>query len=108
MMTRLSVGLLALGLLLGGTGRVQAAIAFTFPDPATGQSSVTGNDGFRFTPTVEIVITALGYYDRDQNGLTLDHGVAIFDVATQLPLEMTTVGPGTNNLVDLFQYVPIT
>jgi hypothetical protein len=82
------------------------SIAFTFQDPPVGTISTQGNDGFRFQPNSDIRVTALGYYDRDQDGLALTHAVGIFDVATQTLLASTNVGPGAA-LDGLFRYSPI-
>ena len=81
-------------------------IGFTFPDPDTGLPAGAGTDGFRFTPNVAINVTALGYYDRDQNGLTLTHPVAIYAAATQALLVERDVGPGAF-LDGLFRWVSI-
>lgn len=81
--------------------------AFSFTDPASGAMSRTFTDGFRFTPTVSILVTSLGYYDRDQNGLTLNHPVAMYATATQSQLALVTAG-STATLNGLFRYVPIT
>ena len=67
---------------------------------------MTGNDGFQFQPNVDILVTALGYYDRDQEGLALTHAVGIYDVSSQSLLATTTVGPGST-LDGLFRYTAI-
>ena len=81
--------------------------AFTFQDPVSGTVSVTGNDGFKFQPNVDILVTALGYYDRDQDGLALTHPIAIFDADSQSLLATTTVGLGSS-LDGSFRYSLIT
>lgn len=103
--TRQGLAGLAVGLLLLSAAQPVRAgiIAFTFPDPREGPASVTGNDGFQFQPTLPIQVTSLGYYDRFQDGLTLIHPVAIFDVATKTILAVTDVGPGST-LEGLFRY----
>jgi len=67
--------------------------AFHFTDPPAGQVSVQGNDAFEFTPTQNLLVTALGYYDRNQDGLALQHQVAIYAVATDTQLAVATLGP---------------
>jgi hypothetical protein len=88
---------------------VTASTAYSFPDPFSGTVSVTGNDGFGFQANIDIYVTALGYYDRDQDGLTLLHPVAIYeyDDLAITQLMMTTVGPGSF-LSGLFRYNSIT
>jgi hypothetical protein len=84
---------------------LKASTAFTFPDPATGTSSAVGTDGFEFQPGMDILVTALGYYDRNQDGLTLNHQVAIYDVASNAQLVLTTIGPSSGSFLSgLFQY----
>ena len=80
--------------------------AFQFPEPAPLMRSVTGTDGFRFTPNVNIIVTALGYYDAHQDGLTLQHPVAIYDYDSQTMLTSATVGPAS--LLDgSFRFEPV-
>lgn len=94
--------------LMGATQSAQAAtIAFAFNDPSSGAASAQGNDGFRFQPTAAIQVTSLGYYDRNQDGLTLNHQVGIYDFLTQTLLASTTVGAGST-LDGLFRYNAIT
>jgi hypothetical protein len=87
---------------------LKASTAFLFPDPATGTSSAVGTDGFEFRPDTDILVTALGYYDRNQDGLTLAHPVAIYDMNSGSQLALTIVGPGSgSSLLGLFQYKTI-
>jgi hypothetical protein len=89
-------------------GPLKASTAFIFPDPATGTSSAVGTDGFEFQPGTDILVTALGYYDRNQDGLTLAHPVAIYDMNSGSQLALTIVGPGSgSSLLGLFQYKTI-
>jgi hypothetical protein len=95
-------------MVLGAAAKLPATtIAFTFVNPPTGTTSSLGNDGFRFTPNVTIWVTALGYYDRNQDGLTLQHPVAIFDLTTTNQVAAATAGPGST-LSGLFRYTAIT
>jgi len=95
-------------LLLGTATQLCASTtAFTFVDPPTGTNSALGNDGLRFTPSMGMLVTALGYYDRNQDGLALQHSVAIYDLATQKQIVSATVGPGAT-LSGLFRYQAVT
>lgn len=85
----------------------RATFFVNFTDPAVGANSLQGNDGFRFQSSAPILVTALGYYDRNQDGLTLSHPVGIYDTATQVLLAQTTVGP-SSSLDGLFRYNAIT
>ena len=92
--------------------------AFTFDDPllpCAGENDIGcgapsdpsgGVDGFQFRPSVDIRITDLGYYDRDQDGVTLVHPVGIFDFDTQTELARVDVDD-TSFLDGLFRYSPI-
>src|SRR5215471_16771804 len=102
---------LALALLGGAvlSRPLSAGTAFLFPDPANGTAASTGTDGFEFQPNTDILVTALGYYDRDQDGLSLRHQLAIYDMSTGNQLASTAVGNGSGGyLLGLFQYNDIT
>ncbi len=81
--------------------------AFQFPEPPPLMQSVTGSDGFRFTPTININVTALGYYDANQDGLALAHPVAIYQYDTQTQLALATVDQAST-LEGSFRWAPIT
>jgi hypothetical protein len=94
---RIPLHLLSLWLVLAATASAGAdTIAFTlvneFPSPS-GAGGTT--DGFQFTPTTGLQLTALGYYDQGKDGLTLVHPVTLFDFNTQTALASTNVGPGS-------------
>ena len=116
-MTRSFVLFLAVFLALTSTRAAQAqTIAFTFDDPLlqcpgendTGCAapSATGVDGFKFRPTADIQVTDLGYYDHDQDGVTLVHPVGIFDFDSQT--ELASVDVDAASFLDgVFRYSPI-
>jgi hypothetical protein len=80
---------------------------FDFPAPATASSTERGTDGFRFTPNVNIEVTALGYYDHNQDGFTSGfHPVAIYDFVTKVQLAKVSV-QSTSPLDGLFRYAEI-
>jgi hypothetical protein len=47
--------------------------------------------GWRFEPTVDIEVSALGFYDEGRNGLRSPHRAAIFDTADRKVIVETTV-----------------
>jgi len=101
----LAVGFLMVVLALAGAGSASAAaIDFTSPtvDFTNGQWSL----GFEFNVTTAYNVTALGFYDDLQNGLTESHDVGIYDSAGNL-LISGTVAPG-DSLVGWFRYVSVT
>jgi len=92
-------------------------------DTFTGASlSVLGTDSFdrnntfglRFTPTMDIDVTALGYFDAASlpsgtgAGLSQSHQVGIYRVADQVLVASNTIPAGTNaTLSGNFRYVPL-
>ena len=100
-------------------------IAFTPSGQEIVPGEPSGNDALFFTPTVDITVTALGYYD----GVTYPHGVGLYEVtsvvgnptdysgsvsgvsgATTLTsisgtqLAYTSIAPGVGSLVNGFRY----
>lgn len=66
--------------------------AITYPSQAaTTQGFHAGGDGWRFKPTVDIEVSALGFYDEGQDGLRSPHRAAIFDTADKKAVVETTV-----------------
>jgi hypothetical protein len=64
--------------------------AFVFSEPGKGITTA-GTDGFQFTPLVDVVVTSLGYYDRDNDGLENVHPVALFHARTGQQLAFVRV-----------------
>ena len=76
----------------------QAETPVTYPTAAAsfpaqrGSADVgEGSFGWTFTPTVDIEVTHLGYFDDSGDGLLNPHPVAIFDTATKQLLVEATV-----------------
>lgn len=84
--------------------------AFTFDDipfdPQTVLETTSGVDGIRFQTSLDIQVTDLGFYDRDQDGLAYEHPVGIYDFDTRELLVSTTVD-SASELAGLFRYSPI-
>ena len=78
------------------------ALFMTVPETVF-QYTQYGNDGFIFTPTSNLMVTALDYYVSpfSDNSLNDSHGVGIYDVtgSHSAPLVQTVIGPGTGTLV---------
>lgn len=83
-------------------------VAFENPGSITSDIG-NGNDGIRFTPTQDIIVTALGVFDVGGDGLNFAHDLGIYDYSTQMLLSgSVTVGPGSGaTLVDNFRYMSI-
>jgi hypothetical protein len=54
---------------------------------------VTGTDGWIFRSTVDIEVTALGFYDDGRDGLVGPHRTAIFDTSDKTPIVSATIQP---------------
>ena len=79
-----------------------AITSFNLPSIFVGGDFVVG---YQFTATDNQNVTALGYYDQDQNGLAVSHNVGIYDIAGNL-LASSAVGPGSY-LLSGFRYVDL-
>jgi len=92
---------------LSSTARADTtALAFT------GFFRVSGNDdttsGWGFSLSNPVLLTALGVWDYQSDGLGTSHVVTVW-ASTGTPLVQTTVPTGTSTtLVDGFRYVPVT
>ena len=76
---------------IGVSGTMEIAVSFSLPQNGTTANFRDGISGFDFTPTVDLTITSLGFYDQGGDGLISDHPVAIFETETQASLASTTV-----------------
>ena len=65
--------------------RGSTAASFDLPQQPRGSNAslVNGVDGFDFTPTADLLVTALGWYDHDGDGLLHDHPVGVYVTGTQ-------------------------
>jgi hypothetical protein len=82
---------------IGGVSLAKADTLFMSVPGTSDAYTQAGNDGFTFTPTENIIVTALDYYVSPiaSNTLVYPHGVAIYSATTQALLLETTVGPCT-------------
>lgn len=63
--------------------------------------------GWAFSTTSQISLTALGYFDRGENGLVVSHDVGVWNSAGAL-VASATVAAGTSNALDgHFRYASI-
>ena len=81
--------------------------AFDFPQPVSAANTVTGNDAYYFTPTVNIRITALGMYDHNQDGLTQSHPVNLYEVSSSSVIASVNVGGADGFISGVFRYLSI-
>jgi hypothetical protein len=96
-------------------------LAWSVPETTGQYNSPPGNDGFTFTPSSDILVTALDYYLSQyapQNGIALvdAHQVGIYAATdTSTPVVQTTIGPGSGTSIvggpagySYFVSVPVT
>lgn len=81
--------------------------AISYPaQTATTEGLQAGSDGWRFKPTVDIEVSALGFYDDGQDGLSSPHRVAILRTADDRAVAETTVQ--SSSLLDgVFRWEPV-
>jgi hypothetical protein len=103
--TALAATLITFGSLAGGAN---AATLFSFTPPASAINANVGVDGFIFTPTVDILVTSLGYYDQDGDGLPGTFEVGVYDVLSQSLVAPTVSISSSSSLgADNFRYEAI-
>lgn len=90
--TALSQLALVLAILAGSSAIASATPAISFTD-ANFVPSGGGNYslGYEFTPSTDLMVTDLGTYDRDGNGLATGHAVGIYLASSQSLIASTTV-----------------
>ena len=81
------------------------AIAYP-PQDGTNAGNWPGTEGWYFKPTVDVEVTALGWYDDAQDGLTQAHRVGIFDASDEQLLVESEVQPDSP-LDGGFRWVPL-
>jgi hypothetical protein len=84
-----------------------AAVVFTVTTATGYPDAATGNQGIRFTPSANILVDALGYYDFQQDGFEFSHTVGIYDALSQTLLTSVTI-TSTDTLIGDFRYAGIT
>jgi hypothetical protein len=72
------------GMVYNSSLRADVVLSFSLPQalPTIG-IFVDGVDGVEFVPTSDLLVTGLGYYDHQGNGLGHNHPVGIYDTLTQ-------------------------
>ena len=89
--------------------RTTPVAAVAFPDDQKPIQSVEpsgGTGGLQFVPSVDIEVSALGYYDHGRDGLRNDHKVVIYDSYRKAVTPTAIVGD-SSDLGGLFRYEPI-
>jgi hypothetical protein len=91
-----------------GSAPVVGSVAIDIPALGSGfdYHQASYSLGWSFVANAPIRITALGFYDDLENGLTQSHPVAIYDKTTQTMLASTTVTP-SDPLDGFFRYAAL-
>ncbi len=85
MMKSYGVVFLMAGLILAvGVDYAQAGLAVDFAEITMSSNNGNWSLGWSFTVEQPVTVTALGFYDDLQNGLTQPHDVAIYDAQQQI------------------------
>jgi len=90
--------------LVGAMSVAQASIVGFTPTGTVSSDTGSGNSTVFFTPTADIYVTALGYFD---NGFAVSHAVGLFAVAGESLLASSTI-TGSSTLDSSFRYNSIT
>lgn len=101
------VTLLATAALVAAAAAPAAAVttpAWEFTGPVTGFSNNAWNFGTRFTAQ-SFRVTALGYFDANQDGFSSDHEVALYDASGTLLRSATVTSAAA--LIGNFRYVNV-
>lgn len=92
----IQMAVLAIALAAFGNAKAAAIAAVSFDSGDTLFSGLGYEMGYVFTPTVDILVTDLGFYDLGGDGLSQSHDVGIFDTTVDLSLlASVTVASGT-------------
>ncbi len=101
-------GTLAICLVAAGFASAQTA-AFTMSGIVNDNNNNTWCLGWSFTTNAAVSVTALGWYDTNQDGLNERHSVGIFDDTTQLLVAgASTVVSTADPLTAQFRYHAVT
>jgi hypothetical protein len=87
---------------LASPAAADLALDFTSVPEANNQTHGSYSLGFQFQTNVEIVVTALGFYDYQKDGLTEDHDVGIYDSVGNLLVSTKVLT--TDPLISFFRF----
>lgn len=78
------------------------------PGSVGGDPSFSGSLGYRFTLSQPTAVSALGFYDDQDDGLLSSHSVGLFEDATQTQLLNAVVPAGNGTtLLGGFRWIPV-
>ena len=97
-------------LLVGMAGMASATTMFAIDEVSgsVGGTPASGSvHGWEFVSDIDITVTMLGLYDDNDDGMSINHDIGIFDNLGNL-LGSSTINSGTGDiLIDHFRYVDI-
>jgi hypothetical protein len=108
-MKKIMVFLIVLGFLLGIGVPVEAASVPVLQSFTGVTGTITPNhyvEGYRFTAESDLYLTALGFYDLNNDGLSVTHEVGVFDDSGAL-LDMVLLFGQNGTLVGNFRYLDL-
>lgn len=107
-MTTIQRCLLQVILLSSFMANAQAMPAILIPETTGGSAtSYDSTRGWRFTTNQAILVTDLGVFDSNLDGLSETHDVGIFDSTGTLLVSVTVPNGGTATLINQFRSVSI-
>lgn len=100
--------LAVLMLALGNPAAFAAAVSFTAAD-VTGNYSSDHNRvvGWEFTTNSAIIVTELGFYDANADGLVESHDVGLYTIGGTLLVSGTVLSGTAGTLDGMFRYVDV-
>ncbi|MCW3098115.1 MAG: hypothetical protein JWL77_3733 [Chthonomonadaceae bacterium] len=106
----LAISILTLSHTTAANAQTYNAASFSLPQAPTQINLVNGLDGFDFTPSADLTVTALGWYDHNGDGLIHVHPVGIYTTSTQTlaaPSAVVTTSSALDALID-FRFTSVT
>jgi hypothetical protein len=97
---------LIMAVLLASPARANLAVDFISTIEQYNETNGSYSLGFQFTTNDALTVKSLGFYDYNQDGLTQDHDVGIYDASANLLFSTTVLT--TDPLVGFFRFHDIT
>lgn len=93
-------------LVFAGVGEVGAESALSITGGTGGWPVADSSHGWEFTANESIIVTHLGLFDEDDDGMYIDHPIGIFRLSDSALLTSGTINAGVGDtLIDKFRYV---
>lgn len=87
---------------------VLAEMAIGITGGTSAPMGATTNHGWRFTANEDLILTDLGLWDDDCDGMDIDHPIGVWEFATETLLTSGVISAGTGDpLIDGFRYTDV-